>query len=91
VSAPAQPRDALGQFASKECPTTYRLLSALRPREEPGRRPANWGSPAEPIFSQLPESSVPLSTVAVCCPGCVYDDPGYAAAVAYWKARDAGS
>lgn len=31
----SQPRDALGQFASRECPTTYRLLvEAFAPPEE---------------------------------------------------------
>jgi hypothetical protein len=96
VSAPAQPRVPAGQegggrFASAECPTTYRLLAALRPVEEPRRVPANWGSPAEPIIRQVPESSVPASTVGICCPGCVYDSPEYAAAVVYWKERDARS
>ena len=35
-AAVEQPRDALGQFASRECPTTYRLLVADPPD---GQRP----------------------------------------------------
>jgi len=31
-----QPRDALGQFASRECPTTYRLLVAAGGPPEEG-------------------------------------------------------
>lgn len=30
-----QPRDSLGQFASRECAGTYRLLAALRGSGEP--------------------------------------------------------
>lgn len=36
----AQPRDALGQFASRACPTTYRLLvtaPATADRPDPGQ------------------------------------------------------
>lgn len=81
------PRGAGGQFASAECPSTYRILAALRP---PARRlPQNWGSPAAPIVRPLPEAQVPTSAVAVCCPGCVYDSPDYEAARAWWAARDA--
>jgi hypothetical protein len=44
-----QPRDEVGRFASKECPTTYRLLAAARPVGEPRpdpERPGRYVVPA---------------------------------------------
>lgn len=32
MTAAEQPRDEGGRFASRECPTTYRLLAAIQPR-----------------------------------------------------------
>jgi len=43
-----QPRDALGQFASRECPTTYRLLASVRPVDEPRARPGGGWSVEAP-------------------------------------------
>jgi hypothetical protein len=38
VSAPAQPRDAVGRFASVECPRMYALLDGMAPEEGVGSR-----------------------------------------------------
>lgn len=70
-----QPRDSVGRFATAECPTTYRLLAGPQPHR------------AEPVLRQMPEASVPLSAVAICCPGCVYDSAEYRDAVRAWEGR----
>jgi hypothetical protein len=79
VSQPRQPAGTPegGRFASRECPTTYRLLAALRPQGEPRPDPEQPGRYVVPApmcphghFRRWADAIDPATKTQPNCRGC---------------------